>query len=212
MTQTQDLLRRIIRTAPVQQRSSERIELLLDAAAAIIAETGVDGLTTSLVAARAHSSVGVVYRYFPNIGSLLQALTVRNIERYVGRLASALRPGLEGWAPALDATLDIFVDMMRNEPGFRWLRLGDLVPERLLDTDGASGGMLAQLYLSMLSEHFEVQATPEAVFKIEVAVEIADGLMRRAFAYDAHGDERFIERTRELMHAELEPIRAMIPR
>jgi AcrR family transcriptional regulator len=62
-----------IRTAPIQQRSSERITLLLDTAASLIDENGIDKLTTSDVAARSRSSVGVVYRYFPNIQSLLRA-------------------------------------------------------------------------------------------------------------------------------------------
>ncbi|MBR22507.1 MAG: hypothetical protein CMF57_08735 [Leifsonia sp.] len=54
----------VMRTEPIQRRSSERIELLLDAAAALIDDHGIDGVTTSAVAKRSASSVGVVYRYF----------------------------------------------------------------------------------------------------------------------------------------------------
>ena len=40
----------VMRTEPIQRRSSERIELLLDAAAALIDDHGIDGVTTSAVA------------------------------------------------------------------------------------------------------------------------------------------------------------------
>ena len=75
-----------VRTEPVQQRSTERITSLLDAAAHLIDQNGIDGLTTSDVATRSGSSVGVVYRYFPNIQSLLRALAIRNLERFIDRI------------------------------------------------------------------------------------------------------------------------------
>ena len=71
----------VMRTEPVQQRSAERITLLLDAAATLIDDSGIDGVTTSAVAKRSSSSVGVVYRYFPNIQALLRSLAARNMER-----------------------------------------------------------------------------------------------------------------------------------
>ena len=77
-----------VRTEPVQQRSTERITSLLDAAAHLIDQNGIDGLTTSDVATRSGSSVGVVYRYFPNIQSLLRALAMRNLERLTARITN----------------------------------------------------------------------------------------------------------------------------
>src|SRR6187431_3310269 len=80
-----------VRAEPVQQRSAERITALLDAAADLIDEHGIDGLTTSDVATRSASSVGVVYRYFPNIQSLLRALAVRNMDRFNARMAEQVK-------------------------------------------------------------------------------------------------------------------------
>ena len=203
MSETTDLLKKIIRTEPIQQRSSARITLLLDAAAEIISDTGIEGLTTSDVALRSKSSVGVVYRYFPNIRSLLRALAARNMERYMVTLEQAIPSDAAQWADGIDNAIDTYVSMMRTEPGFRAIRFGDVIDERLLEPDVDSGGMLSQLFMSLLTERYGFTRSDELMFRLEVAVEVADGLIKRAFQLDPGGDERFIERTRDLVRAEL---------
>lgn len=203
MSQTSELLKTLIRTEPIQRRSSERIDRLLDTAAAIVAERGIEGLTTTDVAARSGSSVGVVYRYFPNIRSLLRALAARNLMRYTQSIEQALPEGGVEWIAAIDVTIDQYVRMMRAEPGFRAIRFGDLVDQRLLEPDVRHGSMLSQVFMSMLSEKYGFERTDRLVFSLEVAVEIADALLVRAFQQEPDGDTRFIDRTRELAHAEL---------
>ena len=207
MSETTDLLKKIIRTEPIQQRSSARITLLLDAAAEIISEHGIEGLTTSDVATRSKSSVGVVYRYFPNIRSLLRALAARNMERFMERLEQTIPTDATKWVDGLDSAIDCYVGMMRTEPGFRAIRFGDIIDDRLLEPDVHSGGMLAQLFMSMLTEHYGIARSDELMFHMEIAVEVSDGLLKRAFQLDPAGDERFIKRSRELVRAEL----ALVP-
>lgn len=188
----------VMRTEPIQQRSAERIELLLDAAAALIAEDGIDGVTTSAVAARSKSSVGVVYRYFPNIQTLLRALAVRNMERYVDRVKENVASSPpEPWS-SFDRTLDIFVEMNRNEPGFRALRFGDVIDQRFLNPEMSNNSILAREFARQIGETYDFEPDDDLVFHVEVAVEIANGLLGRAFQLDRNGDERFIESTRAL--------------
>lgn len=66
--------------APRQSRGQARIEAILDAAAAQIAEDGVAAVTMHSVARRAHTSIGSMYHFFPDRDSLLQALLRRHIE------------------------------------------------------------------------------------------------------------------------------------
>ena len=65
------------RRAPVQERGRRRVQQLLDAAAEIVAESGVDNATTNAVAARAGTSVGVLYKFFPNKQAMVEALAER---------------------------------------------------------------------------------------------------------------------------------------
>ncbi|MCU1546947.1 MAG: transcriptional regulator, TetR family protein [Homoserinimonas sp.] len=203
-TSTTDLLNKIIRTEPSQERSANRVTLLLDSAAAIIAERGIEGLTTTEVATRAGSSVGVVYRYFPNIRSLLQALATRNLHVYLERLQSLLPTDTTKWRNGLDCTIDLYVEMMRTEPGFRAIRFGDLLEERLLAPDDTNGGMLGQLFVQMLHDLYGFKRTPESLFSLELAVETSEALLRRAFQTQPDGDERFIAAARRIAQAEID--------
>ncbi len=67
---------------PRQARGQERVEALLDAAAALLAEGGVEAVTTNAVAARADAHIGSLYHFFPNKQAILDALA----ERYVAEI------------------------------------------------------------------------------------------------------------------------------
>jgi len=188
----------IMRTEPVQQRSADRIALLLDAAAALIDDSGIDGVTTSAVAKRSRSSVGVVYRYFPNIQSLLRALAARNMERYLQRVWEGVTNSpAEPWS-SFDSTLDAFVAMTRHEPGFRALRFGDVIDQRFISAEISNNQILARAFADQVGATYDFEPDDELVFHLEVAIEIASGLLTRAFQLDKDGDERFIEATRDL--------------
>ena len=187
-----------VRAEPVQQRSAERITSLLDAAAELIDTNGIDGLTTSDVATRSGSSVGVVYRYFPNIQSLLKALAARNLDKFTTRIRETLPADSKDSIGALNATIDAYLELARTEAGFRALRFGDVIDDRFI-RDGSSGGSgMSAMFTEILVTRYGVNQTPNLAFDIEVMVEIGDALLHRAFRFDPQGDERFISRLREI--------------
>jgi AcrR family transcriptional regulator len=194
----------IIRTEPIQQRSAQRIELLLDAASELIDSDGIDTLTTSDVATRSGSSVGVVYRYFPNIQSLLRALAARNMQRYTDRVFAALASDSHEWRNALDAAIDTIVDMYRTQPGFRALRFGDVINDRFLDPALSNNEVLARAIAGILSEKYGFVPSDDLVFELEVVIEMEDALIRRAFLFERQGDERFIEKARNIARSYLQ--------
>lgn len=61
------------RKTPVQSRSTDTVQAILQAALQVLVKVGKDKLTTTRVATRAGVSVGTLYQYFPNKSSLLQA-------------------------------------------------------------------------------------------------------------------------------------------
>ena len=193
-----------VRTEPVQQRSTERITSLLDAAAHLIDQNGIDGLTTSDVATRSGSSVGVVYRYFPNIQSLLRALAVRNLERFIDRIRN-VGEGAD-WPNAADAIIDGYIDLARTEPGFRAVRFGEVIDERFIHQpqEGATTS-IAHLVDNLLVSRYGFTESDSLSFDVEVLVELGDALLHRAFLYEASGDDRFIAKLRSLVRDYLTP-------
>lgn len=194
-----------IRTEPVQQRSGERITSLLDAAAELIDQHGIDGLTTSDVALRSGSSVGVVYRYFPNIQSLLRALAARNMGKFTDTVFGDVAERPERWLDAMNIAIDAYVGLCRTEPGFRALGFGDVIDQRFIQPDISNNGVLAREFTELFVTRYHLVPSDDLTIDLEIAVEIADALMHRAFLYDREGDERFITKLRTLVTDYLSP-------
>jgi AcrR family transcriptional regulator len=59
---------------PQQDRGQRRVDEILDAAEAVVLETGWDGATTQAIADRAGSSMGSLFHFFPTRDAILVAL------------------------------------------------------------------------------------------------------------------------------------------
>jgi AcrR family transcriptional regulator len=67
----------ILRRTPRQDRGQRRVERILDAAETLIAERGVETVTTNAIAERAEISIGSVYQFFPNKDAIVHGLAAR---------------------------------------------------------------------------------------------------------------------------------------
>jgi AcrR family transcriptional regulator len=189
-----------LRNEPVQARSAARLEALLDAAASVVEELGYERLTTAMVAERAGASIGTVYRYFPDRIAVLQALAARNLDRVLGQIRIAFTDDDHStWAAALGAAFDVFVNAFRTEPGFRSLRVGDVIDLRPAPSPTTFNSKIADEMLRILSERFDIENTPKTLFAFETAIEVTDALVARAFARDATGDPAFLEQARTVV-------------
>ena len=80
-----------IRKSPRQARSRATVQAILEAAARVFVEDGLEGATTNRIAVVAGVSVGSLYQYFPNKESLVQALLVSHVADAEARRPRALR-------------------------------------------------------------------------------------------------------------------------
>ena len=123
------------RRAPIQKRSIERVNRILDVTAEMLQEVGVDGVKTTEIARRADIKLASLYRYFPNKNAILKSLAERQFEKLAPSMASFLEDfNLE---EGLDQLIDVYVEFYRNEPGYTELWSGiQGVPElNQLDMD-----------------------------------------------------------------------------
>ena len=107
--------------APRQARGRQRVDAVLDAAAALLVEAGPDGVTMHGVARRARTSIGSLYHFFPDREAVLRALGERHAAA-IARLVAALRETpAAGWA-ALDTAAAVerfvapFLDHLDRHP------------------------------------------------------------------------------------------------
>src|SRR5690242_20024053 len=78
------------RRVPTQDRSRLRLERILDAAAEVFSEVGIDAATTESIAARAGTSIGSLYQFFPNKRAVFYAIVARYGERVRGLIDAAI--------------------------------------------------------------------------------------------------------------------------
>ena len=191
---------RPLRRVPVQGRSVARVQRMLDACADIVDEVGYEGLTTTLLAERAEVAIGSVYQFFPDKRAIVQALTLRNMEAYLLRLAARFETGtFDHWWDGVDAAIDVYITMHRSVPGFRTLHFGDVVDLHLLDAERDNNAVIAERIAELLVEQFQLMDRVRLRFALQIAVEAADALIKMAFRREVSGDEAVISEAKALI-------------
>jgi AcrR family transcriptional regulator len=122
------------RNAPTQRRAKETVARILDTAAALIDEVGLEAFNTNLLAERAGVRIRTVYRYFPNKVSVIAALMMRfhaESEEEQGPVYW-LGDRHRDWRAIVSHWIDVLLDWARRTPG-ALLLTGDLqgIPELL---------------------------------------------------------------------------------
>jgi AcrR family transcriptional regulator len=104
-----------IAKAPKRARGVQRVAELLDAGAALFAESGYETTTMTQIAIRAGASIGSLYQFFPSKEVLAEALFARYVERVTSKLEDlALRaPGLSPQRLA-DRLVDLMLDVRKD--------------------------------------------------------------------------------------------------
>ncbi|GHF58389.1 AcrR family transcriptional regulator [Amycolatopsis bartoniae] len=188
-----------LRRQPVQQRSAKRVEQMLDASAQLIDEVGYDALTTTLIAKRAGVAVGSLYQFFPDKRAVVQALTQRNLDRFMVAVSERLaREDPSHWWDVVDSILDIYLDMHRAVPGFAKVHFGDVVDRQLLDDSRDNNKVIADSLTELVRNYIETPGDRLAL-AVAVAIEMADALLKFAFARDPQGDQEIVDETKHVI-------------
>jgi AcrR family transcriptional regulator len=108
------------RRTPSQQRSRQRVETILEAAARVFAEQGFDAASTEMIAERAGTSIGSIYQFFPNKLALFERLAARCLEQqrqaFDELFATA---GGDSWTSVIERAIDGFGRLREVDPAFR---------------------------------------------------------------------------------------------
>lgn len=193
-----------LRRMPMQERSAARVQRMLDACAELVDQVGYEGLTTTVLAERAGVAIGSVYQFFPDKRAVVQALTLRNLEAYISRIAARFAEGnLANWWDGVDAVIDEYTDMHRTTPGFRVLHFGDVVDPHLLDPVKDNNGVIASQLCDLLVTHFDLPPGRQLDFALTIAVETGDALIKLAFRRDPDGDPEVLREAKAIIRTHL---------
>jgi AcrR family transcriptional regulator len=108
------------RVRPVQARAKQTVDLILDNAAVLLDEVGIDAFNTNLLAERAGVAVRSVYRYYPNKLAVIVGLAERQASEWQAMLAQLMLPLADpdkSACDAWDAVLDAYVAYLDAKQG-----------------------------------------------------------------------------------------------
>jgi AcrR family transcriptional regulator len=190
---------------PQQARSWERFHWILDAAAELFVEIGYDSVTTDEIAARANTSVGGLYRFFPDKLAIFHAL----LDRYLNQLRE-LSAALHT-EEAMQVTLDVYVNQLVDgfdqfvsaNPGFSTV----FVQSRLISTTVAMNAAFYQELAQQFTVYFAArnpsleQSHRELI--ATVSVEAACALDILAVSRDRTFQQQVLTETKKLLIAYL---------
>lgn len=194
-----------VRRVPSQARSQERLERIEDAAAAVFSELGFDAATMEGIAARADTSIGSVYQFFPNKRALLYAIAIRYAER-VQRLFDELtaRELDADWQSFLDRVIDALADFHRREPGFRAL-VRNWSSQEFLAQDEASTREFTQRTSQLLAARFPSVPAAKRQLIATVLVETVSAMLIATQRHDEKTSRAMVREYKVMLERWLAP-------
>lgn len=164
-----------MKRTPVQGRSSDTVQHILDATSSLLIKLPLDQVTTSRVAAEAGVSIGGLYRFFPDKQALIDAIALSRLEEFQEEIQQQLSRMERIDGPTLlNTVVDMYVDFLDRHADFRRVALGNhisaLTKERKVEDQSGPAAMVK----SFLMEGADV--------KISVAIEAGQRLIDHAFA------------------------------
>ena len=143
------------RLRPVQQRAKDTVELILDAAADLLEDKGIDGFNTNVLAERAGVAVRSVYRYFPNKLAVIVALVERNYQAWEEPFESSLRVLADPNEEVIQAycgLIECWINHFGEQRGGREIRRAMAAVPELRAIDLADGDVMARRIVAALHE------------------------------------------------------------
>jgi AcrR family transcriptional regulator len=123
-----------LRRQPQQERSIQRVDLILSAAADLIAAKGVNAMKMTELAAMAGIPIGSVYQYFPEKAAIVRALFDRHAATIQTKTLTAFT-SVQSLDHALDlicGTIDWYYQEYRGDPAYLGVWMGTETDQDLL--------------------------------------------------------------------------------
>ena len=172
---------------PMQRRSQESLERILDAAETLIRERGFESMTIAEVVERSGSSVGSLYGRFRNKLGLLQAVQVRYHARVENAIAAAFQgdgPPGEDLEDAARRVVRVLCDYLLNEPElFRAFILQAVFDPRVRAQGEATNALRRQHVANVLIRHRADVGHPEPDRAVRWAYSLCMAILRERITF-----------------------------
>jgi AcrR family transcriptional regulator len=117
--------RDVARPGPRQDRSQKTYDRLLDITGVLLAEVGVDRISTNMICARAGMTTPALYRYFKDKYAVIEALSERLMARQFQVVEAWLETHVPNGVQALSENMETLIralaQVTAGQPGAIWV-------------------------------------------------------------------------------------------
>lgn len=199
---------RTLRRQPRQQRGKERVEKILDAAAAVFDEVGYETATTHLIAAKAGTAIGSLYQFFPDKAAIFNAMELRHVERVKVMWAQANTPKIiQLPLRQMIHAIATAVAQLFEQPVSRVVFVQFFIsPEIFQSIDESMTKEAINFMASILKQRNSALSEAHCLLLAEVCVHSSNAVMLSALrSLDPQHSQRLIQQIEELLVSYLEP-------
>lgn len=172
---------------PLQQRSRERYEILLDATEALLGERDASDVGLYDIAKHANVPPASVYHFFPTKEAAFVALADRYLEQLYSltRLTTIDRKLIRQWTDIYVLGNERLVDFYNKHPVLLKLFFGSALSPEIRRRDLDYIKKLSERDYEWLNSYFVMPYIPDAELKFSVVLSIYDGVTLAS--YERHG-------------------------
>lgn len=189
------------RRAPVQLRSQQTVQRVLDAASALLQRVSLEEITTTRIAEEAGLSIGALYRFFPDKQSIIDAIAVRHVENFKAEVEPKLLKlvvgdlaGLKKFDPArvLDAVVDAYIVYLDAHPDFRTISFGRHISPATKEREASPHIGLPGLLKKFIVRKLGMADSAELDLRLRVVSEAGERLIAYAYEQPSRDDRNRI--------------------
>lgn len=188
---------------PKQARAIQTRERLLDIAGELLAEVGLEDISTNMICARAGVSPPALYRYFEDKHAVLEALGMRLMERQ----NDLLLRWLERYAPlGIQSMIDNVEEVLREtaeatiaEPGGAWIARVLHASPRLAHIRIESHRLVTDAQLEVFGDMLPDVPREELWARIRFMVDVAYSALEMMSEEDRISSDRIFTDTARIM-------------
>lgn len=146
------------RVRPLQARSRQKIDAILDATAALLERYGADALSTTAIAEHAEIPPATVYHYFENRLAIFAALARRTIDQIDQDLMLVLQDQLSTPEPDLRLIIGSLFTAYEQAPGYVSVLVALRAEPALQELVKESNQRIADVIAAMLMQRTQLPA------------------------------------------------------
>ncbi|QFU76570.1 TetR/AcrR family transcriptional regulator [Halioglobus maricola] len=196
---------------PRQERAKRTYEAIINAAAELLVEVGVERISTNLIAERAGITVPALYRYFPNKYAVLHALGAVLMDRQNEAFEQWME-SFSGGTDEQDVLADIYsvlkltYDVTRDMPGGLEVSLALRAVEPLRELRITSNRMVSEQFAAYMANATGIALDEQLQLQCRLGVEMAYAVVENALEDSALPEEQLLREGARMLHAYLDRV------